>query len=307
MSNPTRRSFMNTALFCSAGALLAVDRSKPHIHFPSSPRSRIAVASYPFRAFITAPRNHDTDSSKPAMDLAGFARFVKSEFQVHLIEPLDGHFPSKDEKDILLLCDALKTEGMGVANIPVDEQVDLCNKDEAVRVIGGAAYRRWIDIARTLGSPSIRITLPRCAEVNDIKGAVHALRPTLTYAESQGVVVLLENDDPVLASDQRILSAIREADTPYLRALPDFANSLMGGDERFNTHAVENMFTRAYNMAHVKDAELIDGKRRTASLSHLFGIAKQAGYRGYYSMESDSNVDPVADTKQLIAQSISLM
>jgi hypothetical protein len=42
-------------------------------------------------------------------------------------------------------------------------------------------------------------------------------------------------------------------------------------------------------------------------LPQLFAIAKAARYRGYYSMESDSDVDPVVDTKHLIAESLKLM
>jgi hypothetical protein len=57
----------------------------------------------------------------------------------------------------------------------------------------------------------------------------------------------------------------------------------------------------------VKDAESIEGKRKTVSLGPLFAIAKAAHFRGYYSMESDSDVDPFVDTKQLIQQVLSLM
>jgi hypothetical protein len=67
------------------------------------------------------------------------------------------------------------------------------------------------------------------------------------------------------------------------------------------------MFAHAWNIAHVKDAEIIRGERETVSLSKLFRIAKAARYRGYYSMESDSDVDPVIDTKHLIEQTLTLM
>jgi hypothetical protein len=50
-----------------------------------------------------------------------------------------------------------------------------------------------------------------------------------------------------------VLAAIRMAGSPSLRALPDFANSLMGGDEVFNAQAVKAMFARAWNIAHVKE------------------------------------------------------
>ena len=38
--------------------------------------------------------------------------------------------------------------------------------------------------------------------------------------------------------------------------------------------AVTQMFAQAWNIAHIKDAEFIKEKRKTASLAQLFGIAK---------------------------------
>jgi hypothetical protein len=67
------------------------------------------------------------------------------------------------------------------------------------------------------------------------------------------------------------------------------------------------MFAHAWNISHVKDAVSDHGQRKTASLAELFGIAKASGYRGYYSMESDSDVDPFVDTRHLIEQSLRLI
>jgi L-ribulose-5-phosphate 3-epimerase UlaE len=138
-------------------------------------------------------------------------------------------------------------------------------------------------------------------------GAANALRPTIQYAAARNVIVNLENDDPELASATRIVAILKTVASPYLRALPDFANSLMGGDEVFNADAVRNMFAYATNIAHVKDAELIAKTRRTVSLLQLLTTARQANFKGFYSMESDSNVDPVQDTKHLIEQCLRLI
>lgn len=303
----TRRSFCKGAVLCSAGAVFAKEINSPHANFPTDRRARIAVATYPFRSILISSTNHDRDTSKPGMDLADFARFVRTEFHVRGIEPLSLHFPSTEPDQILKLRAAFDAAGVHLVNIPVDDSVELCSTSSATRNAGNARYRTWIDIAVKLRSPSIRIWIPKCADTSDLPRAFNALKPTLEYATAHNVVINLENDDPVLSSDQRILAVIQLAGTPYLRALPDFANSLMGGDEQFNTQAVQHMFAHAWNIAHVKDAEIIRDQRETVSLSQLFGIAKAAHYRGYYSMESDSDVDPVIDTKHLIEQSLSLM
>jgi sugar phosphate isomerase/epimerase len=303
----TRRTFLEAVALCSAGVVFGAESKSPLAHFPTNPRARIAVATYPFRASIIAPENHDRDAAKPGMDLAAFGRYIRSEFDVGGIEPLNSHFASTEPDEIRKLRMALDAAGVRTVNIPVDEPVELCSDDVNMRRAGNARYQHWIDTAVRLGSPSIRVWLPKCSDTPGVMMAVEALRPTLSYAAARNIVVNLENDDPVLSSDARVLAALKVADTSFLRALPDFANSLMGGDEGFNAQAVEHMFARAWNIAHVKDAESINGKRETVSLAQLFGIAKAAGYRGYYSMESDSDVDPFADTRHLIRQTLALM
>ena len=304
MRSFTRRSFVQGTLVCAASAAFGVE---PHAVFPVDPRARIGVASYPFRAFIIAPGNRGRDPKKPGMDLASFAHFVRTEFGVQGIEPLNGHFSSSELDEVRKLRAAFDAAGVHVVNIPVDERPDVCSEDQAKRDAGNARYRRWIDIAVMLGSPGIRIWIPKCSDASDLPKAVLALKPTLDYAATRNIVVNLENDDPVYASAARSIAAIKLANTPYLRALPDFGNGLMAGDERFNADAVKQMFAYAWSIAHVKDAEFVEGKRKTASLAELFSIAKASGYRGYYSMESDSDLDPVADTKHLIEQSLRLM
>jgi sugar phosphate isomerase/epimerase len=305
MKSYTRRSVIKGALVCSASAAFATEA--PRATFPVDPRARIAVATYPFRESITAPGNKDLDPKKPGMDLASFARLVRTEFGVHGIEPLDSHFPSTEVNEVRKLRAAFDAAGVYTVNIPVDEKVELCSDDEAKRNVGNARYRHWVDVAVLLGSPSIRVWIPKCSDFSDLPRAVRALKPTVDYAATRNIVVNLENDDPVSASAARSVAAIKLADNPYLRALPDFGNGLGGGDERFNAQNVKDMFAHAWNIAHVKDAISDHGQRKTASLAELFGIAKASGYRGYYSMESDSDVDPFVDTKHLIEQGLRII
>jgi len=305
MKSYTRRSVVKGALVWSASAAFAIE--PPRATFPVDPRARIGVATYPFRESITAPGNRDRDPKKPGMDLASFARFVRTEFGVHGIEPLDSHFPSTEYNQVRKLRAAFDAAGVYTVNIPVDEKVELCSDDEARRNAGNARYRHWVDVAVLLGSPSIRVWIPKCSDFSDLPRAVRALKPTVDYAATRNIVVNLENDNPVFASAARSVAAIKLADTPYLRALPDFGNGLSGGDERFNAQAVKDMFAHAWNISHVKDAVSDHGQRKTASLAELFGIAKASGYRGYYSMESDSDVDPFVDTRHLIEQSLRLI
>ncbi len=302
----SRRTFVAQGAIASAYA--ALGQPLPKATYPTDPRHRLAVATYPFRARIISPTNSDRSKKVPGMDLAGFARSIRSEFNVFGIEPLHSHFPSTDPADIRQLKSAFDAAGVRTVNIPVDEDVDLTSTDPARRKTSNRTLERWVDIAAILQSPSIRIgTVPHGSGVSDIAGPAAALKPLLSYAAARNVTICFENDDPIFGNADRILAILKLVSSPWLRALPDFANSLMGGDEAFNAEAVRRMFQYASNIAHVKDAEVINKVRRTASLKELFAIAKQSDFRGYYSMESDSDADPAADTHHLIEQCLILM
>ena len=301
-----RRTFVAQVALASTCA--ALGQRLPRKTYPTDPRHRVAVATYPFRARIISPTNTERSEKEPGVDLAGFARYIRSEFDVFGIEPLHSHFGSLDSADIYKLKAAFDAVGVRTVNIPVDGDLDLTSSDPAHRDASIRTIKRWIDIAAFLESPSIRIgTVPHGTAPSDIAGPRAALTPLLSYATAHNVVICLENDDPIFASADRIVAILEQVSSPWLRALPDFGNSLMGGDEAFNSGAVRRMFRYAANIAHVKDAEMIDKVRRTTSLKRLFAIARQSNFRGYYSMESDSNVDPVSDTHHLIEQCLTLI
>ena len=302
----SRRTFVAQVALGSSCA--AFGQRLPRVAYATDPRHRLAIATYPFRARILSPTNTERSDTVPGVDLAGFARYIRSEFNVFGIEPLHSHFASTKPADIHTLKAAFDALGVRTVNIPVDEDIDLTSTDRGRRDNSIRTVERWIDIAAVLQSPSIRIgTVPHGTAPPDIAGPAAALKPLLSYAAAHNVVICLENDDPVFGSAERIVAILKEVSSPWLRALPDFGNSLMGGDEAFNATAVRSMFGYAANIAHVKDAEMIDKVRRTASLKELFSIARQSDFHGYYSMESDSNVDPTPDTHHLIERCLALM
>src|SRR4051794_16001999 len=158
----SRRHFLRAAssfaLFSPSG--VSAEDTSPQLAFPKNPRDRLAVASYPFRAYIDAPANRDRDKSKPGFDLLGFARSVKADLGVHNIEPLNAHFASTDPDYVRRLRDDLKAIGVGVVNVAADVPGSLYDPDEEVRKRAIEARARWVDVAAVLGSPSVRLNNP---------------------------------------------------------------------------------------------------------------------------------------------------
>jgi len=299
-----RRSFFRTvAALPLSRALFAAQ--EPHIPFPTEPRARLGVASYPFRAFIDSPHNHDRDRSKPGMSLTQFPAMVREKFNVPNIEPLDEHFVSLEPAYLAELREAVEKAGMRVINIPCGVHASLYDPDPARRKTGVDNARKWVDAAVALGSPSLRVHIQGARGVApDVGRAAESLRAIAAYGAEKNVVINLENDDPKTEDAFYLVKVIEQVGSPWLHGLPDFCNSMLKGDEKYNYDAITAMFRHAYNISHVKDSEIDEGKVFRIDIGKTFAIAKQTGYRGYFSMEFEGEGEPYQGTQKLIDASL---
>lgn len=310
----TRRTFLKKAAALSAAGFVgsrvknafATGRAEPHIPFPSVPRDRIAVASYPFRAYIESPTNRDRDRSLPGMDLTKFAAEVVRKFDIHNIEPHNRHFHSLDSEYLDSFREALRQTNAKVVNIAIDGEDSFYDADPSVRGKAIAYAKKWVDVAIELGSPSIRTHNQRATNSQpNVQRTAESLREVTEYAAGKNIVVNLENDDLVSEDAFFLVKVIEAVNSPFLRGLPDFANSMLTGNADFNYRALAAMFQHAYSICHVKDGETDDqGKQFSIDLKKSFDILKSSGYRGYCSMEFDSPGEPYGPTARLVEQTI---
>jgi sugar phosphate isomerase/epimerase len=314
MRLPTRRTFLQefTALatvgwLASSGRnLLATVPQEPHIAFPTAPRDRIAIASYPFRAYIESPSNPNRDRSLPGMDLTDFASQVVAKFQVRNIEPHYRHFRSLTPVYLDSFRQALAKANVKVVNIAVGGERSFYDADPSTRKEAIAFANKWVDVAVAIGSPSIRVHNEHTSNsAPNIERTAGCLREVTEYAQGKNIVVNLENDDLISEDAFFLVKVVEAVNSPFLRALPDFANSMLTGNADFNYRALAAMFQHAYGICHVKDGEADDeGKPFRIDLKKSFAILQSSGYRGYCSMEFDAPGDPYGPTAKLVEQSI---
>ncbi len=279
--------------------------SGPHLDFPTEPRDRLAVASYPFRAFIERPGARSRDRKQPGMDLEQFAGMVVKRFNVRNIEPLSTHFRSLEMGYVHELRESVEKAGAHVINIPVDELRSFYDPDAGRRKEAVRAAKRWVDIAAALGSPSLRTHIVNVSKTApDARLTSDSLREVAEYGGEKEVVINLENDDRVSEDPFFLVKVIEEVNNPYLHALPDFGNSMLTGDPKYNFDGLTAMFKHAYNISHMKDAEVDNGKLVVVDVGKTFEIAKAAGYRGYFSMEWEGQGGPYEGTQKLIDLSL---
>ncbi len=279
--------------------------SGPHLDFPTGPRDRLAVASYPFRAFIERPGARSRDREQPGMDLEEFAGMVVKRFKVRNIEPLSAHFRSLEMDYVHELRESVEKAGAHVINIPVDELRSFYDPDAGRRKEAVRAAKRWVDIAAALGSPSLRTHIANVSKTApDARLTSDSLREVAEYGGEKEIVINLENDDRVSEDPFFLVKVIEEVNNPYLHALPDFGNSMLTGDPKYNFDGLTAMFKHAYNISHMKDAEVDNGKLVVVDVGKTFEISKAAGYRGYFSMEWEGQGGPYEGTQKLIDLSL---
>jgi len=285
---------------------LAFGETKPAMQFPTAPRERLAVATWPFRAEIETPTNEYRDRMKPGMDLRDWVVQIPEKFGVNGVEPLSAHFPSTDARYLQDFRKAIENAHMFVVNIPVDNEFSFYDAEAANRKKAIENSKKWVDIAVAIGSPSVRTSMgdPKSSKPN-VDVAAASLMQVADYAAKKNIQVNLENDNLVSEDAFFIVKVIEKANHPFLHALPDFCNSMQTDNSTFNYNAVKAMFAHAYNICHVKDSEVGDGgKVYRVSMKLTFGIVKAANYRGYFSMEWEGPENPYEGTKRLIAESL---
>ena len=302
------------AAACLISSIAHAGESLPTVKFPSAPRERVAVAAYPFREFIVGWKGWDgkTPSSVPAaqqIELKNFAAHVAEKFNVHKIEPWSAIFPSTDAKYLAEFRAAVENAHSAVVDIAVDGSFSQYSNDPAERERALASSKEWIDVGATLGSPSIRTHIQGAKDSRPDAGlAADTLQRVAEYAAKKNVVVHLENDDAVSEDPFFIVQVIEKVNSHWLRALPDFGNSLAAHDEDYAYRALDAMFAHAYGICHVKDGEVNEqGKAVHVDLARTFGILKKSGYKGYCSIEYDAPGDPYKATAELVEKTVAFL
>jgi len=301
--SPTRRRFLGQCAATVAGVylspILARAASAPNVHFPSDPRQRIAVASYPFREFIAGPEHN---SGNPTIELKDFAAHISDKFNVNKVEPWTGHFPSSDAKYLEQLRTSIEKAKGGIANVAVDGEHSPYSTDASERQKAIAFSKQWLDAAVILGAPGIRTNIPAAKGTPpDLERTADSLARVAEYASAKNVVVSLENDNPVSEDPFFLVKVIEKVNSPWLRALPDFCNTLAAKDPDYAYRGIDAMFGHAYSIAHVKSSETNrQGITVHVDMAKTFGFLKRHAYKGYCSMEWDDAGDPYQGTAGLI-------
>jgi sugar phosphate isomerase/epimerase len=252
------------------------------------------------------PQNRGRNQSKPEMDILQFAKMAIQKFNIRNINPLIAHFPTTETTYLEKLRKEVKDAGSRFVGLGLGGG-KFYDPDPSVRKAAIEDSKHSMDIARFLGSPSVRqhLTGTKGAQP-DVARTAESLAELAEYGARKNVVVNLENDNVVNEDPFLIVKIIEKVNSPYLRALPDMGNTMRKGDASYNYRGLKAMYSHAFNLSHVKDAVISPtGAIEKVDLAKTFAIAKASGYRGYFSMEWETKLgDPFEGTQKLIKETL---
>jgi sugar phosphate isomerase/epimerase len=195
-----------------------------------------------------------------------------------------------------------------VANIAVDGDHSAYSSDKSEREQAVAFSKKWVDNAVAIGAPGIRtnIAQPKDSQAKpDLDRAAESLSRVADYASAKGIVVSLENDNPVSEDPFFLVALVEKVNNPWLHTLPDFCNSLSAYEPDYAYRGLDEMFRHAYCISHVKSSETNSkGVTVHVDMARTFAMMKRHDYKGYCSMEWDDAGNPYQGTAELIRQTV---
>jgi len=279
----TRRDFLKRGAWAAAGAVLPVPEVRSARSAGSAPaRYKLSVAAYSFRKSL--------ELRNPTMTLEDFMTRC-ADWGVEGVELTEYYFrkPVTPEYVLRLKRHAIRL-GLDITGTPVGNTFTQPPGEARDREI--ARVKEWIDVSAEIGSPAIRIfagNAPKGVdEAQARQWAVECIQACLEHASRRGVFLALENHGGVVATADGLLEIVRAVRSDWFGVNLDTGN--------FHTEDPYDDIARAAPFAvtcQVKvEISRKGGRREEADYPRLVGILRQAGYRGYLTLEYEAAEDP---------------
>jgi L-ribulose-5-phosphate 3-epimerase len=257
---------------------------------------KLAVSTYSFSRFDLGP------------PWPGFERVVETcaELGIDGLELLGHHLaPEVDLHDLKALM-----ARYGVTPVSVSANHNFVEPDPAKRRAEIDVVARWVDAAHEIGAPFVRAfggrwntrgwldfmehrgeepPLPGRTEDEGFAWSVEAFKIASYYAGRKGVTLAVENHWGLTGTAEGVLRIVRETDSPWLRVAIDTGNF----PYRPDPYAEMAALAPYAGMVHAK-TYLGGGLHYSfeTDFRRIGRILKDAGFRGYVSIEHEGKAMP---------------
>lgn len=250
---------------------------------PGKPLMKLSLAAYSFNRLF-ARRGTAEEIAAAQMTLEKFIDYC-AEQQLSATELTGYYFPKQITADYLLNL-RQQTHRLGISISGTAIGNDFCLAEGPARDQQLADCRNWIDYAATMGAPVIRIFAGRVpkgdSEEAAIERCIEGINQSLKYAAEKGVFLALENHGGVTATPEQMLKIIDGvSSSPWFGVNFDSGNFSTDDPYRDLARIAPYAVNAQIKVAMKSPA----GKKYPADLPRVIGILKDAGYRGFVTLE----------------------
>jgi sugar phosphate isomerase/epimerase len=288
MATFSRRSFLAWAA-ALAGAPLA-GRSLEPIRRTGPPRLRLSLAAYSFRDFFRdQPGGKPPRAGAGSLDLAAFVDYCGDQ-GCEGTELTSYYFPAEVSEAFLLgLRRHAFLRGVGISGTAVGNTFTFPPGEKRDREI--AHVKRWIEHARILGAPHIRV-FAGTAEGQPAAAAkrrcIEALEECGEAAARAGIFLGLENHGGIVAEVDDLLEIVRAVRNPWVGINLDSGN--FHSEDPYAD--VARCVPYAVNVQVKVEIRRRGGPPEATDLDRLVGILRAGGYQGWVALEYEAAEDP---------------
>jgi sugar phosphate isomerase/epimerase len=250
--------------------------------------NRLCVSSWSFHTSFERDANNP---AKVLMDVLDFPEMVADRYDVHNVEIVLPHFVEPGPARIAEFKARLDKAHSRVVNMPLDFAVlwntpAISSTDPAERDAAIAMYKKGIDTAHDLGSPTVRCD-PGIVNLDDPSLTIDAYKQLAAHARGKGITVVVENHGPIAKNPDALVRILKDAG---VGALPDFGNF---PDEETREKGLRALFPLADGIAHAK-------LREGQDFARCMRIAKESGFKGVFSIEAGGREDPYVEVQTIV-------
>jgi sugar phosphate isomerase/epimerase len=296
-----------TAAALGAQAVRGATAAQGHATRPdiADKRYRVGVSTWSLHNYFPATRDDDFKLPGEMLELLDFAEMIAGRYKVHHLEFCAPHFSSTEPSYLRDLKARLKKAHAHVVNMPVDIQElwtegGLSGTNAKVREAAVAACKKWIDIGKEIGTRAVRCD-PGKMNPQNLAPTVESYQALATYGKSKGIFVIVENHGGVGSEHpEELVKVFEEVGNDFFGALPDFGNF---PDEPTRARGLKLLFPYAHVLCHAKGLEFDAGGKETKyDFPRCLAAAKEAGFKGVYSIEYEGPGDPYAGVQKTLDQ-----
>ncbi|MGB4706832.1 MAG: sugar phosphate isomerase/epimerase family protein [Fuerstiella sp.] len=268
------------------------------------PLLKLSLAAYSFNSLF-ARRGTAEQMAAAKMTLESFIEYCAQ--QELAATELTGYYFPKDITPEYLLNIRQQTHRLGLSISGTAIGNDFCLSEGEARDKQLEECRNWIDYAAIMGAPVIRIFAGKVpkgdTEEAAIERCVAGINQSLEYAATKGVFLALENHGGITATPDQMLKIIAGIDnSPWFGVNFDSGNFRTDDPyrdlERIAPYAVNAQIKVAVNPNN-------QGKQ-PADIPRMISILKDAGYRGFVTLEFEEQ-NPFEEIPKYLDQLRGLM